>query len=141
MSDSKKRGPMQLELPFGGARSSARLSSPPSSATSPRRVTTSPPAPKPILRVIQGEGRRAPEPLTNRDAVIRVLVEAGADLLLRRISPERAGEIESNVDEILRLFDHVDRSPALMPVLRKQLDALQTLMTETREIRTARRGG
>lgn len=94
------------------------------------------------LRVIQGEGQRRPdEPLTSRDAVARVLMEAGADMLLRRISPQRAGEIERRVDRVLDLFDRVDDNPILMPVLRRHLDELETLMRETREKRPARRGG
>ncbi len=96
----------------------------------------------PGLRVIRGEGQRRPdEPLTSRDAVARVLMEAGADLLLRRISPDRAEEIERQVDRALELFDRVDDNPFVMPVLRRHLDALEALMRETRERRTVRRGG
>ena len=94
------------------------------------------------LRVIPGGGqRRQDEPLGSRDAVVRVLLEAGADLLLRRISSVRAEEIEGRVDRILELFDRVDAVPALMPVLRRQLDELEALMRETREVRRVRRGG
>jgi len=38
--------------------------------------------------------------LGSRDAVRAVLIEAGADLLLRRISPARAEAIEEEVDAI-----------------------------------------
>ncbi|XXF75630.1 hypothetical protein P2318_21525 [Myxococcaceae bacterium GXIMD 01537] len=94
------------------------------------------------LRVIRGEGqRRADEPLASRDAVARVLMEAGADLLLRRITPARAAEVERRVDRILDLFDRVDAMPLLAPVLRRHLDELEALMRETREVRVARRGG
>ncbi len=94
------------------------------------------------LRVIRGEGqRRQDEPLTSRDAVARVLMEAGADMLLRRISPERAAEIERQVDRALDLFDRVDANPLVLPVLRRHLDALEALMRETRQKRSARRGG
>lgn len=94
------------------------------------------------LRVIRGEGRRRPEePLASRDAVARVLMEAGADMLLKRITPARAAEIERKVDRILDLFDRVDAMPVLMPVLRRHLDDLEALMRETRELRAARRGG
>ncbi len=94
------------------------------------------------LRVIRGEGQRRPEePLASRDAVARVLMEAGADLLLRRITSARAAEIERKVDRILDLFDRVDAMPVLMPVLRRHLDDLEALMRETREVRAARRGG
>ncbi|WP_233278296.1 MULTISPECIES: hypothetical protein [Myxococcus] len=91
------------------------------------------------LRVIQGEGRRKEEPLASRDAVARALMEAGADLLLRRITPARAQEIERKVDRVLDLFDRVDRAPVLMPVLKRHLDELEALMRETREVRAARR--
>nr|BDT33902.1 hypothetical protein MFMH1_35710 [Myxococcus sp. MH1] len=105
--------------------------------------TTSPARPSaarsPGLRVIQGEGRRKEEPLASRDAVARALMEAGADLLLRRISPARAQEIERKVDRVLDLFDRVDRAPVLMPVLKRYLDELEALMRETREVRVARR--
>ncbi|MBN1207705.1 MAG: hypothetical protein JXB05_22765 [Myxococcaceae bacterium] len=96
----------------------------------------------PSLRVIRGEGQRRPaEPLTSRDAVARLLIEAGADLLLRRISSARAEEIERQVDRVLELFDRVDATPALMPVLRRHLDELEALMRETRERRSVRQGG
>jgi hypothetical protein len=91
-----------------------------------------------MLRVIEGGGRRTREKLASRDAVVRVLVETGADMLLRRISVERAEAIQDNVDRILELFDEVDRAPHLMPVLQRELDELEALMTETRAIRSAR---
>ncbi|WP_369946310.1 hypothetical protein [Vitiosangium sp. GDMCC 1.1324] len=95
------------------------------------------------LRVIQGGGqRRQDEPLVSRDAVARVLMEAGVDLLLRRITPLRAAEIERKVDRVLDLFDRVDAAPLLMPVLQRHLDELEALMRETRQVRApARRGG
>jgi hypothetical protein len=120
----KKKEPpahLQLELPF-----SAEARPAPEPAPKPRG---------PALRVIQGEGKRRHEPLQSREAVVRVLVEAGADLLLRRISPERAGVIQRSVDQVLHLFDQVDATPALMPVLRRELDALEALMTQTRQTR------
>jgi hypothetical protein len=93
----------------------------------------------PRLRVIEGGGERVFEPLASRDAVVRVLIEAGADLLLRRISPERAGEIEGRVERTLALFDAVERSPERMPELQRHLDELEGLMRETRERRPLRR--
>lgn len=92
------------------------------------------------LRVIQGGGQREQEGLDSRDAVVRVLIEAGADLLLRRISAERAEHIEQRVNKILDLFDRVDAAPALMPVLQRQLDELERLMNETRAGRARRPG-
>jgi hypothetical protein len=93
----------------------------------------------PKLRVINGLGQKREEPLADRDAVARVLIEAGADMLLRRITPERAEAIEKDVDEILSLFDRVDQNPMLMPVLRRKLDDLEALVRETREKRQHRR--
>ena len=93
----------------------------------------------PKLRVIEGLGQRKEETLASRDAVARVLIGAGADLLLRRISSERAEEIEQLVEEILTLFDRVDRTPILMPVLSKKLEGLERLVRESREKRVRRR--
>lgn len=84
------------------------------------------------LRLIEGLGQKQQEPLRSRDAVARVLIEAGADLLLRRISPDRAAAIEHEVDEILTLFARVDGNRLLLPVLERKLDALEVLMRETR---------
>lgn len=121
MDDGRgKKGPRQLELPLSGP--------------APREEPT-----RPALRVISGGGQRQFEPLSTRDALVRVLIEAGADLLLRRISPERAGEIERRVNEALSLFDRVDTSPALLPKLRQRLEELEVLMRETRERRSTRR--
>ncbi len=104
--------------------------------TPPASPAPQPEAPsRPGLRVIAGGGARVQERLSSRDAVVRVLVDAGADLLLRRISSERAAEIERTVDRVLRLFDRVDQVPALMPVLQRELDDLEALMRETREKR------
>lgn len=133
MSKSQREGPVQLELPLTSRRARPE----------PDRLDADAEAgagedlpPKPtFLRVIQGGGERTREPLTSRDAVVRVLVEAGADLLLRRISPERAQHIETEVNEILDLFDRVDATPGLMPVLRRRLDELEALMGETRDRR------
>ncbi len=94
---------------------------------------------KPRLKVIRGEGQPRPDPLVSRDAVTRVLIEAGTDLLLRRISVPRAEAIETDVDEILALFDRVDRQPDLMPQLEKRLADLELLVSETREKRQASR--
>ncbi|MFP2924766.1 hypothetical protein ACLESO_06025 [Pyxidicoccus sp. 3LG] len=104
-------------------------------------MTDATPAPRRAggLRVIRGEGQRREEPLASRDAVARVLMEAGADMLLRRITPARAQEIERKVDRVLDLFDRVDAAPVLMPVLKRHLDELEALMRETREVRAARR--
>lgn len=94
----------------------------------------------PRLRVIEGGGARTQEPLVSRDAVARVMLEAGADLLLRRISSERAEEIEQRVDRIFDLFDAADGQPALRAQLTAELDELESLMRETREIRVRRQG-
>jgi hypothetical protein len=124
VSQWQREGPTQLELPLTPRRARAAEPDKPSAPAGPS-----------FLRVIQGGGERTHEPLTSRDAVVRVLVEAGADLLLRRISPERAQAIEQEVNEILDLFDRVDATPGLLPVLRRRLDELEGLMGETRHRR------
>lgn len=137
VSGKKTDGPSQFELDF-----TQPLSTPAPLPGRRAKVPESPrtsQAPATPFRVIQGGGQRQHEPLASRDAVVRVLVEAGADLLLRRISPERAAEIERKVDRVLRLFDQVDGAPMLMPVLQRQLDDLEALMRETREVRAVRR--
>lgn len=88
------------------------------------------------LRLTTGGGTKADEQLTSRDAVVRVLIETGADLLLRRISPTRAEEIQRTVDEILCLFDEVDETFDRWPRLKTRLDFLEALMTETRALKT-----
>ncbi len=93
----------------------------------------------PKLKVIEGLGQRRQEPLASRDDVARVLIGAGADLLLRRISPLRAEEIEARVDEVLGLFDQVDKNRLLFPLLQRKLDELEALARETREKRAVRR--
>ena len=93
---------------------------------------------KPRLKVINGLGQKKVEPLSSRDAVARVLIETGADLLLRRISPARAEAIEADVEAVLSLFDRVDKEPQLMPELQKRLDDLEALMRETRDRRMTR---
>ncbi len=92
----------------------------------------------PRLKLIRGLGQKKTEPLASRDAVARVLIETGADLLLKRISPTRAEAIEEEVEAVLTLFDRVDREPALMAELQKRLDGLEALMRETRERRVTR---
>jgi hypothetical protein len=129
-----RRAPTQLELPFTVPVAKVTSVEPPKAAAPKPEAP-----PRPGLRVISGGGQRVHEPLKSRDAVVRVLVEAGADMLLRRISVERGEEIQENVDEILELFDRVDRQPQLMAELRRRLDELEALMSETRELRTARK--
>lgn len=148
MSRQRERGvPSQLELPLFRRERAAASSHHPAqpAAVAPRHESPDvkgaavPTAPRPGLRVIPGGGCRVEEPLASRDAVVRVLLEAGADLLLRRISPERAGEIERGVERVLGLFDAVDRSPGALPQLERELEALEALMLETRGLRSARR--
>ena len=140
MSKKKQDGPSQIELPLFSSPPSARLTPQvPPAPVAPVRAAPAAPAARPGLRVIQGGGQRTHEALASRDAVVRVLVEAGADLLLRRITPERADEIERKVDRVLRLFDQVDAAPELMPVLKRHLDDLEALMRETRSLSKAMR--
>ncbi len=97
------------------------------------------------LRLIRGGGGESKqERLDSPESVVRVLLEAGVDLLLRRISAERAEEIESRVDRILGLFGDSSHSSGSDSAenrnrLRAELDELEQLMTETRALRTPRR--
>ena len=92
------------------------------------------------LKLIRGSNRRAEERLNSRDTVIRILIESGVDLLLRRISAARAREIQRAVDEILMLFDQVDSSPERVSLLHQQLDSLERLMNDTRALQSLSRG-
>jgi len=85
------------------------------------------------LQLIMGKGEKQSEALNSRDAVVRVLIEAGADLLLRRISVERAEHIERCVDHILYLFDLAQEQPEQLAALQTQLEELESLMQESRE--------
>jgi len=123
-----KPSPRQLELAFNG--SQPRPSGEPSIPFEQRRT----------LRLIRGNGTRQPERLDSRDAVIRVLIEAGADLLLRRISSQRAEEIQQRVERIMSLFERVDHSPGLIPSLNRRLDELEALMRETRGLKAGEGG-
>ena len=114
MSEDRRRG--QMELPLEGKERQG-----------------------PALRVISGGGQRTEEPLTNRDAVVRVLVATGADMLLRRISPERGEEIEQQVEKVLQLFDLVDARPELMPRLEAGLQVLEGMVRDVRTFRQRRR--
>lgn len=132
----KQNDTTQFELPLFHAKAAPEAL--PERRALPAQSARSAPAslaPARGLRVLQGGGERKHEELASRDAVVRVLLEAGADLLLRRISSDRAEEIERKVDRVLRLFDQVDDSPILMPVLKRQLDDLEALMRETRDVR------
>jgi hypothetical protein len=120
-----KKSHHQLELPL--LRASNSCGSPDAAA-----------APRPPLRLIKGSGAKKPERLDSRDAVVRVLIEAGADLLLRRISSQRAEEIRRRVDVVMGLFDRVDGAPQLIPALKRRLDELEALMRETRGLRAGR---
>jgi hypothetical protein len=91
---------------------------------SPRRHPTK-------LRLIEGLGQPRVERIDSRDAVARLLVKAGSDVLLRRLSPVRAEAIGGAVDEILRLFDRVENEPLFAKVLEGKLSALEQLVRET----------
>ena len=126
MAHSRKKNQRQLELPFKDSALTQREGKAPESD------------PRPLLRLIRGNGAKQPRSLDSRDAVIRVLIGAGADLLLRRISSERAEEIRRRVERIMSLFDQVDESPELLPSLKRRLDELESLMRETRGLQAGR---
>ncbi|MFN0063502.1 MAG: hypothetical protein ACKVPX_13420 [Myxococcaceae bacterium] len=85
------------------------------------------------FRVISGGGEgRSKERLDNPDAVVRALLESGVDLLLRKITPERAREVERAVGRIMKLFDEVREQPRLRLRLAKEIEGLERLMQESR---------
>lgn len=114
----------QLLLPLKTTRS---LQAPP-----PPRVA--PPAQR-AFRVIRGEGKRRDETLKSRDDVARLLVGSACDLLLKRISPDRAHGIQVRVDRVMRLFDRAQDDSVAMALLRRELDDLERLYREGQEKR------
>src|SRR5260370_32549690 len=92
MAHSKKKNQGQLELPFKG------------SPLPKREGRASESELRPLLRLIHGSGAKQPPSLDSRDAVVRVLIGAGADLLLRRISSERAEEIRRRGGPVISFF-------------------------------------
>jgi hypothetical protein len=120
MGHSRKQNPGQLELGLDRRVERASESSGPQGSS------------RPALRLLRGAGEKKPQRLDSRDSVVRVLIEAGADLLLRKISSERAEEIRHRVERIMSLFDRVDGAPELLPSLKRGLDELEGLMRETR---------
>ncbi len=62
------------------------------------------------LRLMRGGAASSEKPLVlrTREDVVGVLVSAAADLLLRRISPVRAHEIEKRACRILRMFGEAE---------------------------------
>jgi hypothetical protein len=83
-----------------------------------------------MLRLIRGEGQGRDETLRSRDDVARLLVSSAADVLLRRITPDRAHEIETRVDKAMRLFDRAGRDPVARVLLRRELDNLEAVWRE-----------
>lgn len=77
------------------------------------------------FRVIKGEGQKREETLHSRDDVVRLLVGTACDVMLKRISPDRAHEIQRRVDRIMRLFDRVPADPVATALLRRELDDLE----------------
>lgn len=105
-----------------------------------------PPVPRPLsapapraFRVIRGEGQKRDETLRSRDDVARLLVGSACDLMLKRISPDRAHEIQQRVDRIMRLFDRIPADPVATALLRRELDDLEKLYREGQEKRPPRR--
>jgi hypothetical protein len=101
-----------------------------------KRPPVSPTAER-TFRVIRGEGQKRDETLHSRDDVVRLLVGSACDLLLKRISPDRANEIQRRVDRIMRLFDRVPADPVATALLRRELDDLEGLY---RDGQSQRRG-
>lgn len=114
-SDDKhdKARSRQLSLPLRVEPSPAEKR-PPSTPTAER-----------TFRVIKGEGHKREETLHSRDDVVRLLVGTACDVMLKRITADRAHEIQRRVDRIMRLFDRVPADPVATALLRRELDDLE----------------
>jgi hypothetical protein len=110
----------QLELPL-------RVRGPSAGPPATPRRTPSEAHPSRTFRLIKGGGEGRDETLSSRDDVARLLVAAAADVLLRRITPDRAHDLEERVERVMRLFERVDAEPVLLPVLRRELDELEAV--------------
>ncbi|MGC4113851.1 MAG: hypothetical protein QM765_04190 [Myxococcales bacterium] len=92
----------------------------------PARPPSTPTAER-TFRVIRGEGQKREETLHSRDDVVRLLVGTACDVMLKRITPDRAHEIQRRVDRIMRLFDRVPADPVATALLRRELDDLESI--------------
>jgi len=122
-------GPKQLELPLQGRK-------PPEAPPAPGER---PAPPARTLRVIEGGRQRRKETLETRNDVARLLVAAAADMLLHRITSDRAHEIQVRVERVQRLFERCQGDPILLPILRRELDELEALWRESQDKRRSRR--
>ena len=104
----------------------------------PPRATAQAPAER-TFRVIRGEGQKREETLHSRDDVVRLLVGSACDLMLRRISPDRAHEIQRRVDRIMRLFERVPADPVATALLRRELDDLEGVYRDGAQRRAMKR--
>lgn len=124
--DSSKPAPRrQLELPIA-----------PSAPREPAIPPVTAPAQR-AFRIIKGEGKKRDETLRTRNDVARLLVASAADVMLRRISVDRAHEIETKVERVMKLFDRAD-DPLVQLLLRRELDQLEALWREGQEKRNPR---
>ena len=103
-----------------------------------RGAQPSPPVER-TFRLIRGEGQKREEVLHSRDDVVRLLVGSACDLMLRRISPDRAHEIQRRVDRIMRLFERVPADPVASALLRRELDDLESIYRDGQQRRGIRR--
>jgi len=91
------------------------------------------------FKVIRGEGQKRAETLHSKDDVVRLMVGTACDVLLKRVSPDRAHEIQRRVDRIMRLFERVPADPVAVALLRRELDDLESLYREGQQKRGAKR--
>lgn len=118
--DDDPRKAKQLELPLKGLSTNFR----------PQPPVTAPSTSRKVFRVIRGEGRKRDETLRSRDDVARLLVASAANMMLQRMSTERAHEIQARVDRVMHLFDLVERDPLAARFLRHELDELEKVWKE-----------
>ncbi len=113
--DDDPRKAKQLKLPLKGLSTNSR----------PLPPVTAPPSSRKAFRVVRGEGQKRDETLYSRDDVARLLVASAANMMLQRMSTERAHEIQARVDRVMHLFDLVERDPLAARLLRHELDELE----------------
>lgn len=88
------------------------------------------------LRVIQGMGAAWKAHPVRRDEIASVIASVAADMMLRRISPLRAHEIQVQACRVLRLFDEAGaaslESAEATPELQKEARRLERMLADRR---------
>ena len=91
------------------------------------------PSLRPKFRVIAGGNQRRERELTCRGDVVRLLAAAAAEMMLRKISPLRAHEIQRRAVKIMILFEKKassENDAELSRILSRELRQLETIWRE-----------